>query len=80
PEQPYRSVRYEWRTVAKVAEAFPWTRVNNCTQQACAADVKGPNPIAEFDDSGWFASDEFREIAISEGQMLDLMDHAQQQA
>ncbi|MGL5181186.1 replication endonuclease [Herbaspirillum huttiense] len=80
PEQPYRSVRYEWRTVAKVAEAFPWTRVNNCTPPAWAAEVKGTNPIAEFDDSGWFASDEFREIAISEGQMLDLMDHAQQQA
>jgi hypothetical protein len=81
PETVYASTRYEWRVVGKMrAVDVPWTRVNNCTPPAWAAEVKGTNPIANFDDSGWFASDEFRDIAISEGQMLDLMDHAQQQA
>ncbi|AKN65852.1 replication endonuclease [Herbaspirillum seropedicae] len=77
----YASTRYEWRVVGKMrAVDVPWTRVNNCTPPAWAAEVKGTNPIAKFDDSGWFASDEYRDIAISEGRMLDLMDHAQQQA
>lgn len=43
-------------------------------------EVKGTNPIEKYDVSDWFDSDEYRNIAISEGQMLDLVDYAQQQA
>ncbi|WP_079214974.1 replication endonuclease [Herbaspirillum robiniae] len=77
----YASTRYEWRVVGKNrAVDVAWTRVNNCTAPAWAAEVKGTNPIEKFDASDWYDSQDYRNVAISEGQMLDLMDHAQQQA
>lgn len=77
----YASTRYEWRVVGKMrAVDVPWTRVNNCTEPMWVQEVKGTNPIEKYDVSDWFDSDEYRNIAISEGQMLDLVDYAQQQA
>lgn len=77
----YASTRYEWRVVGKMrAVDVPWTRVNNCTPPAWTAEVKGTNPVPNFDASDWFDSQEFRGIAIDDSRMADMIEDARQAA
>lgn len=66
PGAVYESIRYRWtRTGRGVAVAFPWTRVNNCTQDIeQELTIQGDFP-EEIEDSDWFESAEFRAIELS---------------
>jgi hypothetical protein len=66
PETLYASTRYEWkRSIGAAAQAAPWTRVNNCTDDSTEKTptwmlyAARPAPMAPHDDSEWYANFNF---------------------
>lgn len=81
PKAIYESTRYRWKRGGRAVEvAFPWTRVNNCTQPAWLEYAKQGEKPEEIEEADWYESSEFRQIELSQDEIEEMKQQAMQEA
>ncbi len=81
PHAVYESVRYRWKKSGRIAEpAFPWTRVNNCTQPHWISEAAEGEPPEQTSDCEWYESAEFRQMSLEPEEINALIRQATHKA